>query len=280
MKLTFTPISPLVFLPAVDDPSATALRFTQRFGRYDTIRLHAIGDESTTITMRLYNAVTGALVATQGTTRKSLDGNRWLYRKGYVPTTEGMFYMTLTSTGGQVWRSVDFEITHLVEDDPEWVLFEYGGTRNDTPIDPAFVLNGAKEVFKLRLPAGFKPQGWEPAVETETYRTQSQELRVLYSVPYEKWALTVGGAAGMPVEYLRILNAVLSCEIVYINGVRMVRSEGSMPEKQLTMTGAQMFTASVTLEAQPSLQDYPNELYGDNGSYNDDYNADYDVITT
>lgn len=188
---------------------------------------------------------------------------------------EGVYYAILTGGGVQL-RSQDFEITRLVEKDTEWALIEYGGTRNDTPMNAMFVVNGARVPFLLRLPAGFKPQGWSGSVEAETYRTQRQELRVLYSAPYEKWTFTVGTAAGLPVEYLQMLNNILSCEYVYINGVRWCRSEGSVPEKQLAMAGAQMFTASVTLERQQSLDDYPLEVY-QNEEYNDDYNNDYDI---
>ena len=278
MNLRISQCSPLPFYPVTDDPTATALRFTQRFGRYDIIRLHAVGDVQTSVSCRVYDAVTGSLVAAEGTTRKAFGNGTWLYRKGYVPLREGVFYMTLTGDGTTI-RSVDFEVTREVESDPDWVLFEYANSTNDTPManETMFILNGAREVFKLRLPAGFKPQGYTPNVAQETWRTQTQELRQLYSVPFDKWTLTVGNASGVPVEYVRILNCVFSCDIVYINGERWCRSEGSVPDKALVMQGAQMFTVGIDIERQLGLEDYPTELYGNEGSYNDDYNNDYDV---
>lgn len=266
----------MVFRPAVDDPSAATLRFTQRFGRYDHIIVQAVGDTSTAITTRVYNAHTGAQTYSNATTRVQVDGGWYLYHCALPVLSEGFYYITLTG-GGVTLRSQDFEITRLVENDPEWVRIEYGGTRNDTPMNAMFVVNGARVPFLLRLPAGFKPQGWSGSVEAETYRTQRQELRVLYSAPYEKWTLTIGTAAGIPVEYLQMLNNILSCEYVYINGVRWCRSEGSVPEKQLVMAGAQMFTASVVLEKQPTLDNYPLEVYQNGDEYNNDYNNDYDI---
>lgn len=276
MKLRIGDITPLIFGAAEDDPSAMALRFTQRFGRYDHIILQAVGDASATVTARVYNAQTGAQTYSQGCTRVAIDNGWYMYHIALPVLQEGCYYATLTG-GGVILRSQDFEVTRLVENDPEWPLFEYGGTENDTPMDAMFVVSGVRVPFVLRLPAGFKPQGWDGSVEVETYRTQRQELRVLYSAPYDKYTLTIGTAAGLPVEYVRLLNNILSCEYVYINGERYCRSEGSVPEKQLVMAGAQMFTASVVLEKQPTLDNYPLEVYQNGNEYNDDYNNDYDI---
>ena len=276
MKLIIGDITPLIFWPAEDDPSATALRFTQRFGRYDHIVVQAVGDTSTTITARVHNALTGAQTYSQGCTRVAIDNGWYMYNIALPVLPEGCYYVTLIG-GGVTLRSQDFEVTRLVEDDAEWALIEYGGTKNDTSMDAMFVVNGVRVPFVLRIPAGFKPQGWDGSVEVETYRTQRQELRVLYSAPYDKYTLTIGTAAGLPVEYVRLLNNILSCEYVYINGERYCRSEGSVPEKQLVMTGAQMFTASVTLERQPTLDNYPLEVYQNGSEYNNDYNNDYDI---
>lgn len=275
MKLRIGDITPLIFRPA-DDPSATVLRFTQRFGRYDHIVVQAVGDTSTTVTARVYNAQTGVQTYSNAATLVQVDGGWYLYHCALPVLPEGCHYVTLT--GGDVTlRSQDFEVTRLVENDAEWVRFEYGGAENDTPMDAMFVVGGVRVPFMLRLPAGFKPQGWDGSVDVETYRTQRQELRVLYSAPYDKYTLTIGTAAGLPVEYIRLLNNILSCEYVYINGERYCRSEGSVPEKQLVMTGAQMFTASVVLEKQPTLDNYPLEVYQNGSEYNNDYNNDYDI---
>ena len=276
MKLIIGDITPLIFRPAEDDPSATALRFTQRFGRYDHIVVQAVGDTSTTLTARVHNALTGAQTYSQGCTRVAIDNGWYMYHIALPVLPEGCYYVTLIG-GGVTLRSQDFEVTRLVEDDAEWALIEYGGTKNDTSMDAMFVVNGVRVPFVLRIPAGFKPQGWDGSVEVETYRTQRQELRVLYSAPYDKYTLTIGTAAGLPVEYIRLLNNILSCEYVYINGERYCRSEGSVPEKQLVMAGAQMFTASVVLEKQPTLDNYPLDVYQNGDEYNNDYNNDYDI---
>lgn len=276
MKWFLSPITPLAFRPAESDPSARELRFTQRFGRYDHIVVQAAADEQRNPSVWVYNAITYEHYLTQYGTRVSLGGGRWMYTI-ILPVMEEGFYYAILAAGGKNVVSQVFEVTRLVENDPDWALIEYGGTSNDTSMNAMFLVNGMRVPFLLRLPAGFKPQGWEGSVATETYRTQRQELRVLYSAPYEKWAFTVGTAAGLPVEYIQMLNNILSCEYVYINGVRWCRSEGSVPEKQLALAGSQMFTASVTLERQPSLDNYPLEVYQSGDEFNNDYNNDFDI---
>lgn len=276
MKLRIGHITPLVFAPVKADPSAAVLRFTQRFGRYDHIVVQFTIDQAKTAYVGWYNAITGTYIANVTATRINMGGGVWIYSATLPVLPEGM-YLVKIGVGSDRWESQAFEVTRSVEDDAEWCRIEYGGTSNDTPMDAAFIVGGVRVPFILRLPAGFKPNGWEGAVATETYRTQRQELRALYSAPYERWTLTIGDASGLPVEYVRLLNNILSCEYVYINGVRYCRSEGSVPEKQLVMQGAQMFTASVTLERQPSLDDYPLEVYQNGDEFNDDYNNDYDI---
>lgn len=275
MKLRISQCTPLVFREATDDPTATALRFTQHYGRYDHILLQAFGDTSTTVTCKAYDAVTGAQLLSTACTKLAVDGG-YLYYLLLPVFDAGVYYCTLTG-GGVTLRSMEWEVV----DDPtiggESIFIEYSNTTNDTPLDAVFTIGGVRQVFQLRLRGGFKPQGYTPNVVQETWRTQRQELRLLYSAPFDKWTLTVGTAQGVPVEYVRLLNNILSCDIVYINGKRWCRSEGSTPEKTLTMQGAQMFTASVDLERQPSLDDYPFELYVNGGSFNADYSADYDL---
>lgn len=277
MKLRIGDITPLIFRPAEDDPSAMALRFTQRFGRYDHIIVQAIADIQTGYArISVNNAINDVTAYTVGGYRYMLNDIDWLYHFRCPVMAEGVYYIRM-EIHNDVYISEQFEVTRLVEDDADWALIEYGGTRNDTPMDAMFVVGDVRVPFLLRLPAGFKPSGWDGSVETETYRTQRQELRVLYSAPYNKYTLTIGTAAGLPVEYIRLLNNILSCEYVYINGERYCRSEGAVPEKQLVMAGAQMFTASVVLERQQSLDNYPLEVYQNGSEYNNDYNNDYDT---
>lgn len=266
--------TPLVFLPAGEDPQATVLRYTQQFTIYDHIVVQFYGEGSWAyVYAAWHNAVTGERIDYVLMERVSLGGGRNFYSGTLPVLDEGLYFVRIQWYDYRL-QSTAFEVVR--EPSPDTMLIEYSNSDNNTPLDNMFIIGGVRKVFKLRIEGGFKPQGYTPNVVQETWRTQRQELRQLYSAPYDKWSLTIGRAQGVPIEYVRMLNYILSCDMVYINGQRWCRSEGSVPEKQLVMAGAQMFTATVEMERQLTLEDYPNELYAGNGDYNEDYNNDYD----
>lgn len=270
--------TPIVFYPALGNPTAPEMLYTQHFGRYDHILVQFMADEAKTVTLGWYTEPDHTFVGSL-TMSCVPTGSRWWIYYASIPVLDAGCYRILAFWDSAIHlQSADFQVL----DDPTLggnsLLFEYSNTDNDMPTGNIFIADGFRRVFRFRIEGGFKPDGVQHQVAQETWRTQSQELRMLYSVPYERRTLTIGNAAGVPVEYIGIVNGILSCDMVYINGQRWCRSEGSVPEKQLTMQGAQMFTASVDVERQWGIDDYPTELYGGNGDYNEDYNNDFDKI--
>lgn len=267
--------TPLVFHNVKNDPTATALRYTQHFTTLDHIVVQMVCDEVVAVYLRLMDAASDTMLSMNWMDRIDMHDGRYIYHCALPVLNEGLYYVLVTLPNASDWmRSADFQV--LADPVADSVLFEYTNF-GDSPLDNAFIVSGVRQVFRFRIEGGFKPQGYTPNVSQETWRTQRQELRLLYSAPFDKWTLTVGTAQGVPVEYVRLLNNILSCDAVYINGKRWCRSDGATPEKTLTMQGAQMFTASVDLERQPSLDDYPLELYWNYNEFNDDYNNDYDI---
>ena len=246
----------------------------QRFALHDHIIVQVIKEDSSAATFKAVNAISGATTTFTPTSSSLADG-RYVSTADVVGLSEGIYNVKITYKGTD-YVSEEFEVSDWRLD--ETILFEYTNSDNNTVFDNVFIQAGVPVVFRLRLQGGFKPGGFEPQVEVSTFRTQRQELRVLYSVPYAKHQLTIGTAAGVPVETVELLNNILSLDIVYIDGVRYCRSEGEVPQKTQVMAGAQLFQVTQLLEKQDSLQDYPGELYG-LGSFNDDYNDDFDVET-
>lgn len=276
MRFRVGQATPLVFREHIsEDPALNELRYTQRFAIYDTITVQGVSDTNRNITAWLYKRPSATLVSQVTMTKVSIGGGMYAYSVSFKPLETGFYWVILTSGTYLRLVSTEFEVCDELEEG--FVNIEYSNTDNDTPLDNIFMINGVRQVMQLRIEGGFKPQGYQAMVSQETWRTQRQELRLLYSMPYEKWALTIGRAQGVPVEYIKIINGILSCNMVYINGQRWCRSEGSVPEKTLTMQGAQMFTATVDLERQQSIEMYPSEIYGNMGSFNNDYNNDYDI---
>lgn len=275
MKLRIAQCSPILF-PEFNDPLGTSIQFTQHFGRDDRIAVQLVGDVNSPVLCECYDAISGALIRSSSMAITATDYG-YVYTSIFSPLPIGVYYLKITSQSiAAPLRSADFEVLdeRTISED---LLFEYTNTSNDTPMDSVFIVGGLRRVFSLRLRGGFKPQGVQPQVVQESYRTQRQELRTLYSAPYEKCTLTIGTPQGVPVEVVRLVNNILSCDIVYINGQRWCRSEGATPEKTLVMSGSQMFTVGIDLERQLYLENYPAELYKIGDEFNNDFNNDFDT---
>lgn len=237
----------------MSDPLGLHPFYYQRFSTSDAIVLQAINDTSTNVTVKAKNSVSGAQTSFTPTKVQLPDGS-YASTVQITGLAEGLYTVTMSS-GGETFTSNEFEVCddHL----DETILIEYTNSTNETFTGNAFVIGGNQITFYLRLQGGFKPGGYDPRVEVSTYRTQRQELRVLYSQPYARYQLTIGTANGVPVETVELLNEILSLDSIRIEGVRYVRSEGDVPQKQQSMAASQLFQVTCILERQESYDDEP-----------------------
>ena len=237
----------------MSDPLGLHPFYYQRFSTSDAIVLQAINDTSANVTVKAKNSVSGAQTSFTPTKVQLPDGS-YASTVQITGLAEGLYTVTMSS-GGETFTSNEFEICddHL----DETILIEYTNSSNETFTDNAFVIGGNQITFYLRLQGGFKPGGYDPRVEVSTYRTQRQELRVLYSQPYARYQLTIGTANGVPVETVELLNEILSLDTIRIDGVRYVRSEGDVPQKSQSMAASQLFQVTCILERQESYDDEP-----------------------
>lgn len=237
----------------MSDPLGLHPFYYQRFSTSDAIVLQAINDTSANVTVKAKNSVSGAQTSFTPTKVQLPDGS-YASTVQITGLAEGLYTVTMSS-GGETFTSNEFEVCddHL----DETILIEYTNSSNETFTDNAFVIGGNQITFYLRLQGGFKPGGYDPRVEVSTYRTQRQELRVLYSQPYARYQLTIGTANGVPVETVELLNEILSLDTIRIDGVRYVRSEGDVPQKSQSMAASQLFQVTCILERQESMDDEP-----------------------
>lgn len=237
----------------MSDPLGLHPFYYQRFSKSDAIVLQAINDTSANVTVKAKNSVSGAQTSFTPTKVQLPDGS-YASTVQITGLAEGLYTVTMSS-GGETFTSNEFEVCddHL----DETILIEYTNSSNETFTGNAFVIGGNQITFYLRLQGGFKPGGYDPRVEVSTYRTQRQELRVLYSQPYARYQLTIGTANGVPVETVELLNDILSLDTIRIDGVRYVRSEGDVPQKSQSMAASQLFQVTCILERQESYDDEP-----------------------
>ena len=241
--------NPLSFRPSImSDPNGLHPFYLQRFATDDVIVLQAICDDATSVSFTATDMVSGATTSFTATQAQLFDGS-YANTAEVSGLPEGIYTVTLSS-GGSSYTSNEFEVCDDNLD--ETILIDYTHTGADG-IRFGHYFDGGNIVFHLRLQGGFKPGGYQPQVEVSTYRTQMQELRVLYSQPYAKYQLTVGTANGVPVETVELLNEILSLDTVTIAGLHYVRSDGEVPQKSQSMTASQLFHVTCTLERQESL---------------------------
>lgn len=67
-------------------------------------------------------------------------------------------------------------------------------------------------------------------VEQETFRDQRYNQHTLIAYDRKTSTLSIGNANGVPEHIGETLNAILCCDMVYMNGKRIVRSGDSVPE--------------------------------------------------
>lgn len=197
----------------------------------------------------------------------SKDTSETLSLESYVHNgAVTMFYTTITGRDDGVYslsvegiESEPFCITSDVSVLETTTLIRYSHKDNNSVFDNIFWIGDEQQIFEWRVEAGFKSQGYAPHVDNEQYRNQFQEIKELYSIPYDSFTLTFGNAGGVPYWFIRHLNRVLCVSYVEIDGKLWVRSESSVPEITQVMEELPMFYATVILEP------ITNEVSGNGG---------------
>lgn len=177
-----------------------------------------------------------------------------------------MYYAVITGKEDGIYSLVvenqtsePFCITSDVSVLKTTTLIRYSHKDNNSVFDNIFWIGDEQQIFEWRVEAGFKSQGYAPHVDNEQYRNQFQEIKELYSIPYDSFTLTFGNAGGVPYWYIRHLNRVLCVSTIEIDDKLWVRSESSVPEVTQVMEELPMFYATVILEP------ITNEVSGNGG---------------
>lgn len=110
------------------------------------------------------------------------------------------------------------------------VLLQYARNGNGERTDMLSRFFGTLRYFELRLQGGFKDSGWSFKVDNEQFSTPMADIVELSSIDYTDRILTIGTSAGVPVWIPALVNRILSCPLVFIDGKRYSRSADSCPE--------------------------------------------------
>ena len=85
-------------------------------------------------------------------------------------------------------------------------------------------------------------------VEREVFRDQRYIPKQLSANVVKTATLTIGGARGVPENVGEIINNILCCDTIYLNGKRIARSGDSVPEPVTIAKGYPYVNFSVDIE--------------------------------
>ena len=236
--------------------------YIQRFSDAENITVQCVVSPSTTLSMRLFDLCANDSFVISPISYEINDSNKLL--EFIVPRGNSLYRASIIGSEGQI-SSLPFrfcdngELEGLTE-------VSYTNRDNITSFGAVFEVGNNQRTFKLWIEGGFKSDGHSLNVSNEQFRTQGQEIIELYAVPYQVDTLTIGDNEGVPFEMARLINNIFCLSDVRINGVRYVRSESSVPERQVIAERYPLFNYTMNIENAENVS-YNGFTEQDDGSW-------------
>lgn len=239
--MKISPFTPLCFEPYVSDGLPS--RYVQLWSQTDHILVQVLADsEEGEPEAELVNAITGATVDTISWQSWEMNTDKVLYFCELSGLSVGYYKLVIEETESDVFRVTDD--TALLA---RTSLLQYRFKDNKQRDDVVSVIDGVPHFFDFRVPGGFKDSGWGFGVTNEQFATQHADLVELYARDYITKTFSLGGPEGVPVWYGALLNRLLTCSFVYIDGERYTRNESETPSMQTLVDGVDSFVFTQVL---------------------------------
>lgn len=239
--MKISPFTPLCFEPYVSDGLPS--RYVQLWAPTDHILVQVLADsEDGEPDAELVNAVTGDTIDTISWQSWQMNTDKVLYFCDLSGLSVGYYKLVIEETESDVFRVTDD--TALLA---RTSLLQYRFKDNKQRDDVVSVIDGVPHFFDFRVPGGFKDSGWGFGVTNEQFATQHADLVELYARDYITKTFSLGGPEGVPVWYGALLNRLLTCSFVYIDGERYTRNESETPSMQTLVDGVDSFVFTQVL---------------------------------
>ena len=121
------------------------------------------------------------------------------------------------------------------------VLIQFSNADNRQRNDVVFWIDGMQRFFDFRVPGGFKDDNWTFGVNNEQFLTSDNDTVDLFGQESTVKALTLGNSDGCPVWFADLLNRLLCCNYVYVDGERFTRNESDVPEMNAEVEGLRSY---------------------------------------
>lgn len=227
MEDKFLNVMPLIPIPFRDSiPNwyyfvhANEKCYFQKFNSSDTTTVQIITD-SENFTVKLKNFETNETEKTFSTVetgQEIIDENFKIYNVdiNFASISEPYHYIEIEWEDGAIFS----EPIHISEKHDNTILFEYKNSENKFS-----VIFSNDFVFKFRVEGTL--QDFTPSSDDEIYNDQRHSPTLLFSQPFRKFNLYIGGAGGVPDWVSDKVNRIMSCDMVAIDGYFFNKEEGS-----------------------------------------------------
>lgn len=273
--MLISPFTPLFFLdPKVDGIESP---YIQTFGNQDRIVIQLIGsknnpgDEEWSI----------CLLDLEKEDEQYLHYNHWYINESdYVNfavlqgLSDGTYCVRLENPDYDI-VSAPFRVTSDASILRDTTLLQYSMRNNRQRKDAVFIIDNMHYFFEFRIPGGFKDNGWTFGVDSEQFKTDIADPIQLYGRENTLRKLTVGTSEGCPIWFGELLNRLLCCNYIYVDGVRYARADNSVPEISNTLEGVNSFIITQNLQQvinDDLLEKYAYMYHIKGGIYDPDLN--------
>lgn len=246
--MKISPFTPLCFEPYTSDGLPS--RYVQLWAPTDNILVEMFaetGEPAPEVT--LYNARTGDMIDTIECLSWQMNTEKVMYFFELRGLSNGCYKLQVGDKTCDAFRITDD--AHLLS---RTRLIQYANVDNRQRDDAAFLIDNMPTWFDFRVPGGFKDSGWVFGVENEQFATQHADLVELYARDYVTKTFTLGGPEGVPVWYAELLNRLLTCQLVFINGERFARNESEVPSMTTLVDGLDSFVFTQVLRKVTELE--------------------------
>lgn len=252
--IIISPFTPIFFNPS-SDTSGVKSRYIQLFSNSDKILLEVIlYKETSQITGTIYN-IDGSIYSFISWDIWDINATDKLYYCILTNMPDGYYYISINGNLSEVFRitSNEKELTNTV-------LLQCSNQDNKQRRDAVFWIGNLQVFFEFRIPGGFKDNDWSFGVDNEQYTDADYNITEIYAMERTYKTLTIGSSIGCPIWFADILNRLLTCMYVYIDGERYVRAESDIPEVNIIIEGKKSYVFKQRLLKCVSLSENDNLL--------------------
>lgn len=236
-----SPFTPLFFSPTTERRGARS-KYVQTFAPSDRLLVQVL--EGGEVTPPVRDGYCPSLMVND-----LLNGRSWRqsWKEWYLKDDLQVLWATIQGLPPGIYSVTVGEESEpfCVTDDEQLLaqttLLQYSMRDNRQRDDGVFLIDGMRYFFDWRIPGGFKDDGWSFGVDNEQFTSNVYDVVDVFSHDVTLKTLTMGNSQGCPVWYAELLNRILSCSYLYVDGVRYCRHESDVPEVNAEVEGLRSY---------------------------------------